>query len=484
MVKSQLLEILRVLTPVQLKELKLFVRSPYYNRSTRAEYVQELYFYLHRQAPDFEITKVDKQNVYQQVFKDNAYDEANMDRTMSDLLKIVRQFIILESSKLNHHETEQLLHLAAFYRENGFYSKFEYTTQQLRKILDEHPVVDSYYYHWKYRLENEIHEYEMLFNQKKGSQANLPEVIRHLDLYYLTERLQLTTALLNISQYSTIDPNESLLIINALAPLLDSKEFLDVPIKHMYRKAMSIINDTDGSRKEDFLQLLNLLDEHSSMLPESHLKSLLACCRNYCTVQYNMGKQEYLPIQYDLYKKHLSGGYLYHEGGILPGTLQNLVILGLKMKDPDWVKQTLEEHQFKIVGTNKPDAVFNFNLANYYFFIKDHTQAIRLLAGTYEDTWYNLKARCLEMKIFFEDKEWSLLDSKADAFKIYILRLSKKYLSDTGKMPYLGFINIIRLMAQNVMVKDAAKTRKLIQKVQEIPQLAEREWCLEKLMTL
>jgi hypothetical protein len=92
-----------------------------------------------------------------------------------------------------------------------------------------------------------------------------------------------------------------------------------------------------------------------------------------------------------------------------------------------------------------------------------------------------MRARCLEIKIYFEKNELLLMESKLEAFRINVLRLSKKYLNDNTRTSYLNFVNLSRKLISPLSTGNKKRAQKLLEEARSLPGLVDREWFLEKL---
>ena len=233
--------------------------------------------------------------------------------------------------------------------------------------------------------------------------------------------------------------------------------------------------------KTSFFETLQAtLEENHHDLPTDHLKALQAFCRNYCIVQYNKGRKIFLQKLFQLYQQHLEQGYLYHDGGLLPSTVRNIVVFGLRCSAYDWVRDFLKKYRHRIVATNEAEEIYQFNWAAYLFAIGEYEKALDSLAGRYEDSYYQLAARRMELKIYYE-LNLPILDSKINAFKVYIYRVSQKNLPPVPREGNNNFIDILRQICHSKTLNNPDRVRKLIGKVEAKKSVAEKNWLIEKL---
>jgi len=209
------------------------------------------------------------------------------------------------------------------------------------------------------------------------------------------------------------------------------------------------------------------------------LKILYGLLRNIIIKQHNLGAKHLLPEIFNLHRTHLEEGYLSFDQGILPSIFKNIVTMGLRVKAFDWVFQFLTNYKDKLEGAENSNDVYDYNMASYYFAIQEYDQALALLADQYEDIYYKIAARRMELKIYYETQS-DLLDPKIDSFKVYVFRLSKKQILDHKRSSNNHFINFLRQLRNPRTIHDVRKLEKLEQKMLDTALLTEKDWLIDK----
>lgn len=186
-----------------------------------------------------------------------------------------------------------------------------------------------------------------------------------------------------------------------------------------------------------------------------------------------------------MYQLHLEKGYLYQEDDLLNlSTFGNLVTMGLKLEQFDWVYNFIESCKGKITGTDAPEDIYSFNVAQYYFAIKDYDSSLDSLSFNFEDLYYKMAAKRLELKVYYEMQS-ELLESRMDAFKILTFRLSKKMLSTTHQKANNNFIDLLKQIINPKTKGNTGRIEKLIEKINNQKKtLSEKEWLLDILESM
>ncbi len=476
---SKLIEILGTLDKVDLERLSKFLGSSYFIQIKQKEKAILLLGLIKKAHPEMNAEQLDKQKVFAQVFPDTSYSANKMDKLMANLLKAIRQFILFEYSAIKDNELEQELTFLKFYRDKELDKSFEQTVLQVKKKQRSIAHKGKEYYFNQYRIESEITAQASWKNQRKGD-LNLPNTLKGIDAFYLIAKLEYACWSLAQGISVTLEVESSLVLLDHLLQGLPKEYLHQYPLTSLYYYAYTLLRK--GTDVEALDKLAELLEGVEALIPIEQLKAIQAIYRSFMVKEYNKGKKKSLEV-FNLYQSHLEAGYLYHDNGIFPGLLRNLVALGLKAKAFDWVHQFLQKHQHRIIGTRVPTVVYQLNMAEYYFALKKYPKVLDLLKDASEDTYYKIASKRLELKVLFEIQD-DLLETKMTAFKVYIHRNSKKKLPESPYQRNNNFINILRQVNSPQVYKNAKKINKLIGKIQLLGAVAEREWLLEKLELL
>lgn len=478
---SKLLEIIQALNKVEFHRLGLFLRSPYFQEKGLSKDELRLFAYLETQFPVFPPEEMGQANVYQWIFPGQPYIPGKLGKMMSGLLKQIERFIIQEMHEVESDDFEKTMNLVAFFRQKGISRLYEITFKKLKKKQSQIIRKRGKDLYNDFLIEQEMADQQILYNKRKAD-LNLPAMLKSLDVYYLAAKLEYACALLSQSNFHIpVDLRDSLLILEKIAPFFEEDNFLRIPLIKSYAQVFLILQDMDDL--EAFAKLEQLLETVKDELPLEQLKSLQGFCRSFCVRQASQGNEQFTEKAHQLYRAHLEEGYLLHNGGLLAGNFRNIVSSGLKQKKYKWVAEFLETYKDKIIGTEYPQDAYHFNLAHYYFELKDYENALHYLADNYEDLYYHIGAKRMEIKIYYE-QDSVLLEPKMDAFKIFIHRLSNKKLLEMAREGNNNFINALKQIIATATRYDSQRIKRIKEKVEKQEVIIEKKWLLEKIEEL
>lgn len=479
---SKLIRLIETFDQKALERLRLFVYSPYFNNGPKSELIQQLFQLIYEAAPGFSKEKVLKARVYAAIFPDEVVVKGKLEKLMTQLLGLVMDFIATEYSPARQKESARLLVQMQFFKEQELSNQFEIAVKKLNQVLAKRQFQDRDFFYDKFRLEQELVDYYGQQNSRTED-LNLPATLKQLDIYYLTAKLEYSIWLLSQNIHIPLDLEDSLILLEKVVPFIERESYLNLPILRIYHQAFLLLHKHDQDNHQEFTNLKHLLAEYGDEIDPEQLKALQTLLRIHAIGHCNRGNDTYLPEAFQLYQNHLNLGYLYHDGKLFPGTVRNVVVLGLRMGEADWVYDFLQIHQDKITATQHPEEVYHFNLANYYFAIQEYDNALNYLDDTYEDLYYKLAAKRLEIKIYFEQNS-PLLEPRLEAFKVYIFRLSQKRLPEKHRMGNNHFIDLLRQIINPKTFKNKERIAKLSERIEEKKIVAEKEWLLDKLQKM
>ena len=166
------------------------------------------------------------------------------------------------------------------------------------------------------------------------------------------------------------------------------------------------------------------------------------------------------------------------ENGVLPHyTYKNILMAALKSEEYEWAENFLNEFKKNLPEQDREN-IYNYNLAIYYFRIGNYDEAMTLLQiVNLNDVLYNLDARRLLARIYFEKNEFQVLQSHIESSKVYLHR--HKDIGYHHDM-YVNFFRFLEKL-QKISLRDAKAKTILRGEITNTQLLAEREWLIQKL---
>jgi len=233
------------------------------------------------------------------------------------------------------------------------------------------------------------------------------------------------------------------------------------------------LDSNDICHYENFREILK---NNYKIFSKSELKYLYLVAINYCIKQHNAGNPKFKKELFELYKEGMELDVFLTNGFLSRFTYKNMVSIGLNLKEFEWIEKFIYEYKEKIEEQWRESA-FTFNLASMYYQIPNYDKAMQLLQqAEFKDVLWHLDARKMLLKIYFELKEISALESLLDSFSRYLTRHK-----DLGyhKELHLNLIRQVRKLLQIPNYDKAAK-HTFREEVEAMEGLIEKKWLLEQ----
>lgn len=471
---SDLVNILKVLNKKQIKLLRKFLSSPYFNENQK---IVDLFEYVIKFKPHYKADALDKRVVFEVFFPDKDFNKNSglpLRRLMSQLMKLIEKFIEQESLENTVAQPYLTINSLDFYSLNGLEKHF----QRLLSTFDKEAKAYYPFFsigHYEIQYFKSIAAFDF-YSSRSGPESGkaLKAAVENLDVYYLLAKLHLICLSLSLRKVIRLDDLTSEL--DDFLGRIKAGPYLEIPFIEIYYHGVHILRDSDC--QSNFERFKVLLAEYGEQFPVYELRQLYIYAKNFCMAHTKKGDYRYYKDLFDLFKIELEKEIIYADGKLLPNYFMIIVMVALVEKEFDWTRTFLANHQDKILGDN-PEEIYQFNLAQLAFAEKDFEKALDLLRDTnFSDVVLRLETKRLVIKIYYETDEVLLLNSAMSAFKVAIHR--DKLIAPIHQERNKNFINFLFRLV-NTAPKDYKRIEKLVTTIQEEKKISERIWLTEVL---
>lgn len=466
MQKSVLIEIVRSLDKKEIRELNKWLQSPAHNQ--RKDVVR-LFEFMTKNLPNGD-EYLEKGKVWKAIFTDQPFDDAFMRQVMYFLLKAIEDYLVF--SEIYKEKVQYNLILAQNYRERKLEKAYRQAYRNGKETLEQQPLRDNYFLRNKFLYEQ---EYGQITNVIQNASANLQETADTLEKWFLAEKLHIAYAMLaHRSVYSTVSYNEGML--SEVLQYCASEEVLKEPAIAVYYYAYMITTNPD--QEEYFDEFEALIQKVDRQFDASEMRTLYVAALNYCVGKANRGKVEFSRRLFGLYRKGLELEYLLENGLVSRYTFGNAVGAALRNKEFGWAEKFIADFQHHL-DEKERNSIVNFNQSRIFFERGDYAQAQKLLTQfEYDDMLFNLIAKTMLLKIYYETDEYDAFESLLESLRTYLQR--KEALDPARKSAYKNMISLMKKLLQlNIFSRTQKESfRELVQKTNP---LAERDWLLKQL---
>ena len=405
MEKSGLCQLIRSFSPIELREARKFLRSPFYNQ--RQDLIDLFEWLVVQPAPSREKT-------WCQLFGQTPFNEQKLRLLMSYLHRLLEQYLTVTAWNDDHLSIQ--IYLAKAYRKRQLTGAFDKLQRQMEKALEAQPLRNAYYHDSRYKLQWEAHQ--LTYTQNPTDVSRLRQLSDAADVIYLAQKLRLICLL---SAHESVYQSERHSGLDeAVVALAEREEMAVIPAIAVYLHGYRMLRKPD--EEVHFQRFKQLLLEQSALFFEEEMSGLFILAINYCVRRINAGEGRFFREALDLYKEGLSKRYLLENGVLSRFTYHNIVAAGLHTGELDWVRFFILEYKNRLEKQYR-ESSFSFNLARLEYAQRHYDFVLELLQrANYRDPLLNLAAKTLVLKTYYDLGEYETLESHLDAMRNYIHR--------------------------------------------------------------
>lgn len=466
MQRSKLIDVLRKFETRDYRRLKELLCSPFFNKN---EELVLLLQYIQKHCKNFDSKKLDRAIVYKNVFNGKPFDEKHLGYLQSDLLKMIEKFRVHEEIENSNFQNYAIA--ANFYHDQKIEKNFQQTLRKAKEFQEKSSFRDSQYYYNNY-LMYEIANAHYEQQQSRKFDDSLQNSVDNLDNFYLINKLKASCEMLNRKNIISGE-YEIKFMENILNYLADSQE--QVPAIEIYYTIYKMLNSDDRSH---FDHLNELLTKHSDLFPFKELRDMYAYAINYAIKKVNHGQTQFFEDLFELYKALLDKRIIFDSKYLSQFTYKNIVSIAIRLKEFEWAKEFMDNYKEELDPSLQENA-YAYNTAKWYYSQKKYTEALRQsLIVEYNDVYYALDTKLIQLKIYFETDDVDPLLAMIESFKVYLKR--NKLISKTAKEPYFRLIKYIH-KATHLPYGKTEKLKKLLEEIKSDQNVVFMNWLIESL---
>jgi len=406
MEKSTLTTLTRSFSPIETREVRKFLQSPFFNQR------QDVILLFEHLISGGESTKT---SAWDSVFgKDLRFEEQKLRLLMSYLHSLLEQYLAVKELLSNKPGSQ--LQLAIAYRKRKMTAAFERARKNLSKTIESQPLRNASYHEHLYLLDWEAHQ--VAYPQNPTDVTLLRSASKSVDTAFLAKKLQIVCLLAAHQTVYKSDAEEGW--EEELVERAEQGEFANLPAISVYLHCYRMLRTP--SEEIHFQRFKSILLDDGERFSAEELHGLFILAINYCVRKLNAGNSHYYREALELYKEGLAKNHLLEEDILSRFTYHNIVAIGLHVGELDWVRFFINEYKNRLERRYR-ESVFSFNLARLAYAERKHHHVLELLQkANYRDPLHNLAAKTLLMKTYFDLGELDSLQSLLDAMRNYIQR--------------------------------------------------------------
>ena len=482
--KTQLIQLLKVTNPEELKGLGTYLKSQ--NGSVNKSMIA-LLNYVKKYAPAYESPKLEKAKVTAYLAKKDITQELN--KLAYDLKVALENFLIAYDIEQDEGLKQELLLKTLKKRNHPDYQKhnkklIETTKKRWEKELDHHDLWTLF--QLNYTVWSDINTQKF-----KASTDFLQAANQYLDVYYWLNKLKINTELTSSKSIiaNQIEAMPLSLIQKSINqyPLLSKRSDIQIWLKNL-----QLIEDNNDVA---YFALKEALITSVANISPKDARDIFVFLNNYCVKNLNSRTKQFALEGVSLFKLAEKHQFLLENQRIRDLEYTNAATFGLMAPDVDWTFTFINKY-YQYLAPELKEATFALVNAQYHFSTKAFAEVWNWLHSVdlpnHLTLSTNIKIRTLTIRAFYEiwqqkdfepAEEIGVLSSQIQSFENYIK--GNPYLATVKKKGYLNFTLFFKDLIH--LKKDLVHQQKQLHRIQK--QLNQnsivllKKWLNEKIQT-
>jgi len=459
MKNGKLFQLIRTLSVAERQQFRDFLHSPFHSkREDCLRLWAALEGMKEGQLPE-------KEKLFQESYPKSSYDDQRFRLLQSTLLGLLESFLVFQEFRQNELERELLLIRA--YRKRGLEKHLRGARRRAEQHLEGLKTAGAL----RARHEIEQESFDLEVHENRITNLSYQPLLDQWDEYYLAIKLRQACAAKTYESEANTSYDYGLL--DALLDRVDWERFLFIPAISLYYHGYWML--VNSKEEAHFTAFKESLLQNGESFPLAERKDLFMLAANYCTRKHNEGRRDYSRELNEIFKAGLlAGAFLVQFSRY---TFRNIVITALVVGDLEWAEQFIEDYQAYLPYRHR-ESMVSYSRALIAFQQHNYGLALELLQKSeYRGLVFNLSAKALQIKIYYETGEYDLLESHLAAMRAFIRRQKNPSYQVVNFQQLVHFAQ--RLLELNPF--DPGDKARLLEEVTATKVVAEKDWLLRML---
>lgn len=470
------MECLEVLNSRELRNFGDFVHSPFFNKHRET---MVLFDFLYQKKGEWDV--LTKREIFSAVFFKDPYQEGKINDLMSYLMVLLNKYLGQLAYEKSGYES---FFMVEGPMERNMRRLFQINSRKERKKIEKSPVKDDTYY-LKLSEIDRINDYYYSTIDKEHSPVYLETSDRRLETWFIIRKLRAACDMLN--RKMIYDYDYDLGILNHLLTYLKERwdYFGEVLLIRIYYEVLTAF--LTPQEPEHFLKLVDLIEKDRDKFNQSDTLMMFDLAINLGINFINLDEKMYGETTFKLYQLAIEDGFHLDNQEIHHMWFKNIITLACKLRYFEWAKDFMDTNRGFLNPEIRNNA-YNFNLGQLYYHQQNYNEALKLLNKVnFENVFYQMNAKIMQIKIFFNLKEYGVLLSFLESYRLYLIRI-KKVSSARIKMTQ-NFVKYTRKFVYLLKSAPLHKRKNLQKKLQKLKEelletespILTKEWLMENL---
>lgn len=478
---SKLINLLSTIEKEEMRAFRQFVLSPYHNTNKQ---VIGLFEYLARFHPQFNQSGLEKRRVYTYIHpKGRAYHDGRMNLIMTQLTKLIYDFLAIETFKQNDYWVQQS-RINAFQKrgmDRDFFKEVERMEKTIESWADnEKKYLEQYLLSQQRYNHPEVERYHL-------NMECFDQCLKALDAFFVWEKIDLAVKAHNRTQ--VLNENYDIKLLPEVLSIYE-KEIQQSDVLEFKSSVLKFYAFGDESLLKDPIGLLKSLVD---VAPHTELRNFFFLVHNILADKCRNGAFHLKYKLFEFYKFGLDIRLLFHNKGLSDIIFINIASTGAACGAFPWVQSFFRMYESYLKVEDKEDTLLlaksylEYHQAVYSKDDKMFESAIENLRTiSYNKPFFAYRARTILLRAYYD---YYLRRAGEEDFVLDFTNAFERQISRDRSLPErkkLAFSNFIQFARRLTRMKFDNKRRnrdlKMVEKeIVESQHVFAKDWLMEKI---
>lgn len=471
-----LINLLKTFDRKEMTRFVAFAYSPYHHKHKDT---QRLVDWANAHYPTLADKHCERHAIWSWLYPEAPFDAAKLALLFTYTWRLAEQFLVQEH--ISTHVPTDVWLLQAL-RERRQWDAYNRLLAKQEQQLAASTHRDREYYQRTVALKSEANQYFTVREQRREDRS-LIQKAHALDQLYILEKLRDAVEMQVRRQILHGDYSARLLegVLEELRQNADA--YADAPAIQVYFLLYQMM---EAPSLEGYLHTLDVFQSQQQAFQPEEVATIYNYLQNFCIARINSNEPLFLNSLLALYRQQLDQKLLHEDGYLVEWHYKNIVTTALRLGELDWADAFIEGQKTHLPPESAENA-YRFNKAAWCHAAGDYGRVLELLNRVeYSDMRYNLGAKALLLRTYYELNETDALDALVESFRQYLQR--NRLMADSRRSGYYHLFRITRRLSRLRAQRDylpAGQWQQNLQKIQsdmaQTPSIFNRSWLEQKI---
>lgn len=411
MIDSKFIKAITSLNNEERRLLKKWINSEFVNKNTD---ISSLYKFVETRR-NINQNAIKKEKAHEYLYPNTPFNDLRIRHLIWQANEILEDFIVYRNLRQSKEKKELIL--AQFFsdRDAPKFSNQHIDTGLLE--LEKTKIRNANYYSLQYQFYTQFHH----INSKNNRSVDLKfqEIVDSRSYYFILETLKYACITHSIQKIANIKIQNP--ILDSIIDLIKNGNYDNViPIKIYYQIYLVTYFEDEIA----FDLFLAEIKKNNDLFSMQDLKDLYLLAINFCVKKSNQNIEKYTTLTFEIYIYAIEKKFLLENNEIGRFSFTNVVSLGIKLNELEQTSEFIKKYESLLAFEYHKNTI-DFNNAKLFFSKKEYDKALKILkTNEFKDAIWNLNAKFILLKIYFETNDINTFKIQLKSFKLFISRKS------------------------------------------------------------